>query len=109
MTDLRDVTSLFPDLDVTELTQWIERRWVRPDPAGNGDWVFQEVDIARVRLIHDLRHDCEVPPEAMPVLLSLLDQLYATRSRLQSVLHALERQPDAVRRAVLAALEVDRT
>lgn len=104
MSRMSDILALFPDLDQVELTQWIERRWVRPDRAGDG-WVFQEVDIARVRLIHDLRRACDVPPDTVPVLLSLLDQLYGTRAQLDAVLRALDRQPDSVRDAVLAALE----
>ena len=53
------VTALFVDLPAQELTGWIERGWVRPEPA-ESDWVFQEIDVARVRLIHDLRRSMEV-------------------------------------------------
>jgi hypothetical protein len=41
----------------------------------------------------------------MPLVLSLLDQVYELRSRLKSVLRAVEAQPGDVQRAVLAAIE----
>jgi chaperone modulatory protein CbpM len=97
------VVALFTDLGEAELTGWIERGWVRPESADNG-WTFQEIDVARVRLIHDLRHRMALEEETIPLILSLLDQVYELRGQLRAVLRAVERQPEAVRQAILAAL-----
>jgi len=97
------VAALFTDLPEAELTLWVERGWVRPEQADAG-WVFEEIDVARVRLIHDLRRAMMVQEETIPLVLSLLDQMYAFRGRLRSVLRALEGQPEPIRQAVLEAL-----
>lgn len=97
------VAALFGDLDAAELTIWVERGWVCPERTDT-EWVFQEIDIARVRLIHDLRREMAIQDEALPVILSLLDQVHDLRARLQSLLRAVECQPDAVRRAIHRAL-----
>ena len=39
------VITLLGDLETIELTSWIERGWVQPDPAGES-WEFHEIDIA---------------------------------------------------------------
>jgi chaperone modulatory protein CbpM len=101
--DIIAVTALFPDLTQIELITWVERGWVLPEAAESG-FVFQEIDVARVRLIHDLRQDMDVGEDAIPLVLSLLDQVYELRTTLKSVLHALETQPQDVRASVLAAL-----
>ena len=67
-------------------------------------WEFHEIDVARVRLIHDLRRDMEVGEETMPLVLSLLDQVYELRGTLRDLLRALEAQPEVVRTSVLATL-----
>jgi chaperone modulatory protein CbpM len=92
-------------LDEAEIHRWVELSWLRP--AGPpGGWVFEEVDVARIRLIVELR-ELALDEEAMPVVLSLLDQLHATRRRLRLLQQAAdEAAPDAVRerlRALLAA------
>ncbi len=63
-----------------ELRQWIDQSWVRPG-GSPAEPVFHEVDVARVRLIVELRRDLGVNDEAVPVVLSLLDQLYRERDR----------------------------
>jgi chaperone modulatory protein CbpM len=98
------VLGLFPDLAEPELLGWVERGWVRVEGIPP-DWAFQEIDVARVRLIRDFRHDLAVPDDTMPLVLSLLDQVYALRGQMRAVASALEGQPDSVRAAVLAALE----
>lgn len=103
---LTAVTALFADLGEAELVAWVERGWVRPEPAEAG-WVFEEVDIARVRLIHDLRHAMAVDESAVPVVLSVLDQVYALRSQLRAVLRAVEEQPEPVRAAIRARLRTE--
>lgn len=98
------VIALFPDLDAGELTAWIEHRWVQPERENGDLWVFQDIDIARVRLIHDLRRDLDTPEETVPVLLSLLDQVYDLRRKLNAVTQALDAQPPETRAALLAIL-----
>jgi chaperone modulatory protein CbpM len=97
------VVALFPDLRETELHAWVERGWVRPE-GDEPDWVFQDIDIARVRLIHDFRHAMAVSEETMPLVLSLLDQVYTLRGQMRAIARAVEGQPEAVRTAILAAL-----
>jgi chaperone modulatory protein CbpM len=98
------VISLFPDLPEPELTTWVERGWVRPDHSG-AEWVFEDIDIARVRLIHDLRHAMAIQDEAIPLVLSLLDQVYTLRGQIRAVARAVEAQPEPVRHAIRAALQ----
>jgi hypothetical protein len=40
----------------------------------------------------------------MPLVLSLLDQVYTLRGQMHAVARVVERQPEAVRTAILAAL-----
>ena len=87
-----------------EITRWVELTWLRPDGLPGG-WIFQEVDVARVRLIAELR-ELRMDEDAMPVVLSLLDQLYATRRRMKLLQQAVdEAAPDAVRSRLRALLE----
>ena len=103
MMQIQAVIALFADLPEAELTVWVERGWVRPEPAGAG-WVFQDIDVARVRLIHDLRRAMDVQEELVPLVLSLLDQVYDLRGQMLAVMRAVETQPEPVRRAILEAL-----
>ena len=57
--DATAVIALFADLTQVELITWVERGWVLPDATG-GSLEFHEIDVARVRLIHDLRRSMEV-------------------------------------------------
>jgi chaperone modulatory protein CbpM len=106
------VLALFADLPETELTNWIARGWVLPDAvapdAGSADWEFHDIDVARVRLIHDLHRAMAIDDATMPLVLSLLDQIYDLRGALRDLLEALETQPAEVRSAVLATLRRDR-
>ncbi len=87
-----------------EITRWVELTWLRPDGSPGG-WVFHEVDVARVRLIAELR-ELHMDEDAMPVVLSLLDQLYATRRRMKLLQQAVdEAAPDAVRARLRTLLE----
>lgn len=103
MIRLERVTAMFADLEEGELTVWIEQRWVQPEP-GDGTWLFDEVDLARVRLIHDLRRALDIPEASLPVVLSLLDQVYELRCALRTVGDVLDREAPEVREAVAAAL-----
>ncbi len=93
-------------LDPAELERWIGEAWIRPEGAP-GAWRFREIDIARVRLIRELRVDLQLQEEALPVVLSLMDQLYAERRRLRRLRQVLERETPADRRASLLAALID--
>ena len=67
-----------PRLPLQDLERWIAFKWVRADGT-LGRYVFQDIDVARVRLILELRDDLEVNEAALPVVLLLLDQLYDLR------------------------------
>ena len=79
-------------LNQQDLDRWIANDWVRPDVA-YGIRVFQEIDVARVELIRDLRDDFGVNEDALPVVLLLLDQLYDLRRHL---LERVGRDPASV-------------
>ena len=98
------VVALFSDVAEPELTMWVERGWVRPD-LGDTGLVFHEIDVARVRLIRDLRGAMGIEDDTISLVLSLLDQVYELRGGLRSVMRAVEAQPEAVRAAVLAAMQ----
>lgn len=79
-------------LEAAELEEWIEARWVLPERVASG-YVFHEVDVARVHLIVELRHELLIEAETMPVVLDLLDQVYALRNRLRTLCEAIETLP----------------
>jgi chaperone modulatory protein CbpM len=78
-----------------ELNTWIEQRWVRPTQTEQGP-IFDEVDEARIALIRELRQDFMVNEDALGLVLSLLDQLYAARRLLKSLEGAIDALPEPV-------------
>ena len=96
------VVGLFEGLRETDVLSWVERGWVRPSDGA----VFLEIDVARIRLIHDLLFRMDLREDTIPLILSLLDQVYELRGSLSAVLRAIEAQPAPVRDAILAGLRL---
>lgn len=90
----------FQSLRRDELERWIANQWVRPE-GGSGTYRFHEIDLARIRLILELRDTMEVPEPALPTVLSLLDQLYEMRRRMRQLNDAMERTLPAELKAAL--------
>jgi len=90
-------------LERGELVRWVENRWVLPERRA-GSWVFHEVDVARAELIFEIRRDFAIDDEAMPLVLSLLDQVYSLRRQMRRLCAAVAAQPDVIRQAILRAL-----
>ncbi|WP_278923618.1 chaperone modulator CbpM [Pseudophaeobacter profundi] len=86
-----------------ELRLWVREGWVRPVISETGP-LFDDLDVARIRLLCDLRKDMALPSTAVPVVLTLIDRLHQTRRDLFSLLEVIEDQPDSVRHAVVARL-----
>lgn len=90
-------------LDRDALRRWIALGLVLP--AHEGDHCrFDESDIARVRLISELHYELRIEEESMPIVLSLMDQLYHVRHSLRRVMSAIEAQPDEVRSRIASHL-----
>jgi len=90
-------------LDRRDLMRWVENRWVLPERQDQ-TWIFHEVDVARVELILEIRHEFAVDEEALPLVLGLLDQVYDLRRQLRRICDALAAQPQDVQAAVRHAL-----
>jgi chaperone modulatory protein CbpM len=105
MRTLSEVVRLVGRVDRVELTHWVELGWVTPERHKPDEPAFSELDVARVCLICDLRHDLAVEEETMPLVLSLLDQVYTLRRQMNALSGALRQQPEEVRRAILDLLD----
>ncbi|WP_168166055.1 chaperone modulator CbpM [Bosea sp. PAMC 26642] len=93
-----------PEFQRSEVEDWIASDWVRPSKRSE-NWMFDDIDVARMRLIRDLRFDLRLDEHALPFVLHLLDQLYDARRGLHRVRKALENDvPEEIRAAMLMAL-----
>ena len=86
-----------------EVAVWVERRWILP-VHGGGDFLFDDADRARCRMIVEFRRDLAIDDEAMPVVLDLVDRLHAARAELRRVLEAVAELPEAEKAGILARL-----
>ena len=103
MISIGAVVRMIGGVKTAELRYWIEEGWIRPE-RDRGEYIFREIDVARARLIQELRRELAIDREAVPVVLNLLDQLYGMRRRLRAVNEAIAAQPPAVRRTLRSAL-----
>ncbi len=101
--DERTVVARIERLTLRELRLWVKEGWVRPAQSESGP-VFDEVDLARLQLLCDMRNDMELPADVIPTVLTLIDQLHRTRRDLRRLTEALDEQPTEVKRAVIAAV-----
>jgi chaperone modulatory protein CbpM len=105
---VREIADLRPE----ELEAWIECGWVRP-LRSDDHYEFSDIDVARCRLICEMRQEFEIDDETMPLVLSLMDQIYGLRHRMRLLLGAIQNQPaetrDALARSVEELLESRRT
>jgi chaperone modulatory protein CbpM len=74
-----------PGLTEAHVRDFIREDWIRP-AQHQGEPQFNDGDVARIQLIMDLRATMDVEEETLPIVLSLLDQLYATRRQLRRVI-----------------------
>ncbi len=75
------------DVDAGTVQVWIEEGWLLPqrDQAG---FAFSELDVARARLIRDLKDGIGVNDEGIGIVLNLVDQVHGLRNILRDFLHA---------------------
>jgi chaperone modulatory protein CbpM len=104
MKTLSEVVLAVGRVDRVEISRWVELGWVAPEGRRGGEPAFSDLDVARLCLICDLRHDLAVDEETVPLVLSLLDQVYTLRRQLAALTGAVQQQPDDIRGAILDQL-----
>ena len=75
-------------LDAATLNVWIDEEWLIPRASGSA-LQFSDADLARARLIRDLKLELGVNDEGIGIILHLLDQLHGLRSLVRDI-HAIE-------------------
>lgn len=88
-------------INLRELRLWVRQGWLRP-AEGEAGPVFDELDVARIRLLCDLKKEMSLPNDAVPVVLNLIDHLHRTRRELRALARAIEEQPEDVRQSVVS-------
>jgi len=75
-------------LDRGTLEVWVREAWICPARTV-AEREFTEMDLARARLIHDLKHNMGVNDEGLDLILHLLDQMHGLRQALAEALASL--------------------
>ena len=71
-------------LDQETLEVWIGEEWLAPGETA-GEPEFSEADLARAKLIRDLKHDMGVNDEGVGIILNLLDQMHSLRKAMADI------------------------
>ena len=100
MIDEQEVLSRVKGISAVQLRVWVSEEWVRPAQSGTVI-VFNEADLARVQLLHLLDNQLDVGNEAIPIILSLIDQVHDLRGQMRTVSAAIDTQPDDIRAEIL--------
>ena len=99
--DEKQVVATVHRVQMRELRLWVSEGWIRPATGEHGP-VFDDLDVARIRLVCDLKKELSLPLDAVPVVLSLLDQVHGLRRELRDLAEAVDRQPDVTRKSIIA-------
>lgn len=86
---LATITALRRD----DLEIWIREEYVTASREAE-TYLFSDRDCARVRLLCVLSYEMEIELDTLPVVLSLIDQLYATRRQLRALGAAVAAEED---------------
>jgi chaperone modulatory protein CbpM len=102
-----EVLAAIPGLTRTRLVAFIETDLVIPmRQEHEGAWalLFRRVDCARLQLLCELADDLELDEVALGVVITLIDQLHATRQELLTITRAVEAESPDVRARIGSAI-----
>ncbi len=99
----RDVVDAVEEVTLRRLRQWVRNGWISPVSDTDGPR-FDDTDLARARLVCQLKDELKLNEDAVAVVLSLLDQVYGLRCELRALAAAVERQPKQVRREIVGVV-----
>ena len=103
MTSLDELLHLHDQLTAMHIERWVARGLLRPT-GGTDTWTFEQIDVARVRLLAELEADIGFDDEAVETIVGLVDQVHTLRGQLDLLARAIADQPAETRAALAAAL-----
>jgi chaperone modulatory protein CbpM len=104
MKRVEEIVEQIEALQRSDLDLWISEELISLQKDTEEE-VFSDMECARIRLICTLHYELEIDAETLPVVLSLVDQLYQTRQRLLKLTAAVAAQDKPVQNAILAAID----
>jgi len=104
MTTLDELLRLHGGLTTMHVERWVARGLLRPAGAGDG-WTFEQIDVARARLLAELEADIGFDDDTVETVVGLIDQVHTLRSQLELLARAIASQPAETRDAIAAALK----
>jgi chaperone modulatory protein CbpM len=90
----RSLDEVLAEVEISreEVELWIQESWIIPERE-DGDVAFDEIDVARLKLIAELRRDLAVNDEAVPLVLHLIEEVHLLRNCLAALGPALDELP----------------
>jgi chaperone modulatory protein CbpM len=102
-----EVLAAIPGLTRTRLVAFIEAEVIIPvrrTTADPGALVFRQVDFARLRFLWELSDGFDLDEAALGVIMTLIDQLHATRRDLRALARAIQDEAPEVRARIGSTL-----
>jgi chaperone modulatory protein CbpM len=104
MTSLDELLQLHDRLTMVHVERWVARGLLRP--SGTADaWYFEQIDVARVRLLSELVDEVGFDDDSAETVVALVDQVHTLRGQLGLLGRAIAEQPPTTREAIAAALK----
>ena len=104
MMNEQEVLTRLEGLTRVRLQVCIRESWVNPAQTDAGP-VFDDLDLARLRLISELIDDFSVGDDAVPIILSLIDQIHGLKRRMRMLDKAILTQGEAVRAEIAKCID----
>ncbi|CAN5605805.1 chaperone modulator CbpM [soil metagenome] len=90
-------------MTTVHVERWVARGLLRPREAGES-WNFEQVDVARARLLAELSDDIGFDDDTVETVVSLVDQVHTLRGQLSLLARAISDQPAETQEAIAVAL-----
>jgi len=103
VTTLDELLRLHGRLTMVHVERWVARGLLRPSGTAEA-WSFEQIDVARARLLAELIDEMGFDDESVETVVDLVDQVNTLRRQLDLLGHAIAEQPATTREAIAAAL-----
>jgi len=103
VTTLDELLRLHGRLTTVHVERWVARGLLRPSGTAEA-WSFEQIDVARARLLAELIDEMGFDDESVETVVDLIDQVNTLRRQLDLLGRAIAEQPAATREAIAAAL-----